>query len=45
MCPVCMASAGLAVGSVVSGGSVTALVVRILGKKKKEINSKAKQVP
>jgi hypothetical protein len=36
MCPVCIASAGLVAGSVVSGGGVTALVVKILGKKKKK---------
>lgn len=35
MCPACMASAGLMVGSVVSGGGVTALVVKVLGRKKK----------
>ena len=35
MCPACIASAGLVVGSVVSGGGVTALVVKVLGRKKK----------
>jgi hypothetical protein len=36
MCPACVASAGVVVGSVVSTGGVTALVVRILGKRKKK---------
>jgi hypothetical protein len=36
MCPVCMASAGLIVGSVVSTGGLAAVVVKILGKKKKK---------
>ena len=35
MCPVCMATAGLVVGSVVSTGGLTALVVKVLGRKKK----------
>jgi len=44
MCPVCMASAGLVAGSVVSTGGLTALVVRVLGKKKGEKNdSKTKE--
>jgi hypothetical protein len=34
MCPVCMASAGLVAGSVVSTGGLTALVVKIFSKKK-----------
>ena len=34
MCPACMATAGVLVGSAVSTGGLTALVVRILGKKK-----------
>ena len=34
MCPACVASAGLVVGGVVSTGGVTALVTRILRKKK-----------
>jgi hypothetical protein len=34
MCPACMASAGIVVGSVVSSGGVTALVVKVLRKKK-----------
>ena len=36
MCPVCMASAGLVVGSAVSTGGLTALVVKVLRKKKVE---------
>ena len=44
MCPVCMASAGLVAGSVVSTSGLTALVVRVLSKKKGEKNdSKAKE--
>ena len=44
MCPACIASAGVVVGSVVSTGGVTALVVKILGKKKSEKNdSKEKE--
>jgi hypothetical protein len=35
MCPVCMASAGLVVGSVVSTGGLTALVVKLFRRKKK----------
>jgi hypothetical protein len=38
MCPACMASAGVVVGGIVSTGGVTALVAKILGKKK---NSKS----
>ena len=34
MCPACIASAGIVVGSVVSTGGVTALVMRVLRKKK-----------
>ena len=34
MCPSCVASAGLVVGSVVSAGGVTTLVAKILRKKK-----------
>ena len=34
MCPACVASAGLIVGSVVSTGGVTALVAKILRRKK-----------
>lgn len=36
MCPACIASAGVVVGSVVSTGGLTALVARILRKKKGE---------
>ena len=36
MCPACVASAGLLVGGVVSGGGVTALLVKVLRKKKGE---------
>ena len=36
MCPACMASAGLVAGSVVSGGGVTALLVKVLRKKESE---------
>jgi len=38
MCPACMASAGVVVGSVVSTGGLTALVAKILRKKKTETN-------
>jgi hypothetical protein len=34
MCPACVASAGMVVGSVVSTGGVTALVMKVLRKKK-----------
>ena len=34
MCPACIASAGMVVGSVVSTGGVTALVMKVLRKKK-----------
>jgi uncharacterized protein YoaH (UPF0181 family) len=34
MCPACVASAGLVVGSVISTGGVTALVAKILRRKK-----------
>ncbi len=45
MCPACIASAGVVVGSVVSTGGVTALVVKILGKKKAEKDdSKTKEL-
>ena len=44
MCPVCMASAGLVVGSAVSTGGLTALVLKVLRKKKVEKDdSKAKE--
>ena len=36
MCPACIASAGMVVGSAVSTGGLTALVVKILRKKKSE---------
>jgi len=38
MCPACIASAGLLVGSAVSTGGLTALVVKVLRKKKGEKN-------
>lgn len=34
MCPLCVASAGMVVGSVVSGGGLTALAVKVLRKDK-----------
>ena len=44
MCPACVASAGLVVGSVVSTGGLTAIVLKVLGKKKGEkSNSKGKE--
>ena len=36
MCPACVASAGVVVGSVFSTGGLTALVVKVLRKKKSE---------
>jgi uncharacterized protein YoaH (UPF0181 family) len=42
MCPACVASAGLVVGGVVSTGGVTALVARLL-RKKKTNHSQAKE--
>lgn len=36
MCPACVASATVVVGSVVSSGGLTALVVKVLRKKKGE---------
>lgn len=36
MCPACIASAGIVVGSVVSTVGVTALVMKVLRKKKGE---------
>lgn len=36
MCPACVASAGVILGSVVSTGGLTALVVKVLRKKKVE---------
>lgn len=44
MCPACIASATAVVGSAVSGGGLTALVVKVLRKKKSEKNeSKEKE--
>jgi len=43
MCPACMASAGLVVGSVVSSGGVSALLVKVLRKKKGEKNPSTKE--
>ena len=44
MCPACVASAGVVVGSVVSTGGLTALLERVLRKKKSEkSNSKEKE--
>lgn len=36
MCPACVASAGVLVGSVVSTGGLSALVLKVLRKKKGE---------
>ena len=36
MCPACVASAGVVVGSVVSTGGLSALVLKVLRKKKNE---------
>jgi hypothetical protein len=36
MCPACLASAGVVLGSVVSSGGLTALLLTVLGKKKRE---------
>lgn len=38
MCPACMATAGVVVSSAVSTGGLTALVMRVLRKKKSEKN-------
>ena len=44
MCPACVASAGVVVGSVVSTGGLTALLAKVLRKKKAEKrNSKEKE--
>ena len=44
MCPACVASAGVLVSSVVSTGGLTALVLKVLRKKKGEkSNSKEKE--
>ncbi len=42
MCPACAASAGVVVGSVVSSGSLTALLLKIL-RKKKGVKSDSKE--
>jgi hypothetical protein len=39
MCPACLATAGLVLGGVVSTGGVTALVMKVLRKKKGETSS------
>jgi hypothetical protein len=36
MCPACVASAGMVVGGVVSTGGLSALVLKVLRKKKSE---------
>ena len=44
MCPACVASAGVVVGSVVSTGGLTALLAKVLRRKKSEkSNSKEKE--
>lgn len=44
MCPACLASAGIVLGSVVSTGGVTALVMKVLRKKRSEkSDSKGKE--
>lgn len=44
MCPACMASAGLIVGSVVSTGGVTALIAKVLRQtKQQKSDAKAKE--
>jgi hypothetical protein len=44
MCPACVASAGVVLGSAVSTGGLTALVVRVLRKKKvQKSDSKEKE--
>lgn len=43
MCPACMASAGFVVGSVVSTGGLTALVAKVLRKKKGEKSDSTKE--
>lgn len=42
MCPACAATAGVVVGSVVSTGGLTALITRLL-RKKKPSDSKTKE--
>jgi hypothetical protein len=43
MCPACAASAALLLGSVVSTGGLTALVVNVLRKKKGEKSDSTKE--
>lgn len=43
MCPACVARAGVVVGSVLSTGGLTALVARVLRKKKKSEKSNSKE--
>ncbi len=44
MCPACLATAGIVIGSVVSTGGVAALVAKMIGKRKGEKNeSKTKE--
>ena len=44
MCPACIASAGVVVGSVVSTGGLSALVMKVLRKKKcEQSNPKGKE--
>lgn len=44
MCPTCIASAGVVVGTAVSTGGMAALVVRVLGRNKnKKSDSKKKE--
>ena len=45
MCPVCVASAGVVLGSAISTGGLTALLVKVLCKKKVEkSNSRSEQI-
>jgi hypothetical protein len=39
MCPLCVASASVVMGSIVSGGGLTALAVKLLRQKKVEKNN------
>lgn len=43
MCPACVASAGVVVGSVVSTGGLSALVLKVLRKKSEKSDSKEKE--
>jgi hypothetical protein len=43
MCPACLASAGVVLGSVVSTGGLTALLLTVLGKKKREKSDSKKK--